>query len=179
MAMRLYKYCLVSALTLLFSFAGLQGQSVTFTATEITCHGAADGTMKMTLSGGTSSYWYVYMNLTNPAESDSVGPTNISEYTFMNLPPDDLLVFYVRDVATGSYVGSYIKTYADKAELLASLSRTNVACFGGNTGTITISGATGGSGSIRLYNQRMDEFSEYRKFQRTNSGILQCSDTGP
>jgi gliding motility-associated-like protein len=143
--MRLKYFCLYIAFLVSGSLA-LQAQSVSFTRTEITCHGANDATMKMTRTGGASTYWYVYLNLTNPAQSDSVGPTNSTEYTFIGLPSDDLLVFYVRDNATGMYIGSLLTSFTDKVALSATVNKTNVTCFGASTGTITISSPAGGSG---------------------------------
>lgn len=146
MANRIFKYSLVTAVLLLSSVVMLRAQSVRFTRTEITCHGASDATMKMERLSGTSTYWFVYLNLTDPSKSDSVGPTANIEYTFTNLPPDDLLVFYVRDASTGLYLGSLLTSFADKAALSANVTSTNISCFGALTGTITINGAAGGSG---------------------------------
>src|SRR5512133_3121249 len=146
MANRLFKYSLVTAVLLFSSVVMLSAQSVKFTRTEITCNGAADGTMKLERLSGTSSYWFVYLNLTDPSKSDSVGPTTNLDYTFTNLPPVDLLVFYVRDASTGLYIGSLLTSFVDKTALSATVSNTNITCFGALTGTITISGAAGGSG---------------------------------
>ena len=146
MAMRLYKYCLVPVLILFLSFTGLIAQSVVFTPSFITCHGAADASMKIELTGGSSTYYLVYINLTNPALSDSIGPTSNATYTFLNIPPANLCVFYVRDIASGDYIDTYVINFVDPAELFANVSSTNINCFGAANGTITISGFTGGSG---------------------------------
>ncbi len=146
MAIRLYKHCLVAASLLLMTLAGLNAQTVTFTPTQVTCNGAADATMKMDLTGGTSTYWYVCYNMAFPALSDSIGPTTISTYTFTNLSPNILYVFYVRDDATGDYVNFLGTIFSQPNVLNASVTSTNVTCYGGSTGTITIGGASGGSG---------------------------------
>ncbi len=146
MAMRLYKYCLFAAAILLLSFQGLKAQTVTFTPTNITCFGAADATMKMEITGGTSNYWYVCLNVTFPAQSDSFGPTTLSQYTFTNLNPGDLYLFYVRDDVSGDYVDSRALTFAQPAVLNATVTPTPVSCFGGTNGVITFSSPSGGSG---------------------------------
>lgn len=58
MAIRIYKHVLVSALVFIFSFAEIWSQTVTFSQTNITCNGSTDGSITMTLSGGSSSYRY-------------------------------------------------------------------------------------------------------------------------
>ncbi len=146
MAMRIYKYCLVAVATV-FLFGGVKAQSVTFTPTNVTCNGAADATMKMDLTGGTSTYWYVCLNVAFPALSDSIGPTTDATHTFTNLSPGQLYLFYVRDNVSGDYVGVQTIVFTQPAVLNATVSSTNVTCFGGNNGSITFSGATGGSGA--------------------------------
>ena len=148
MAMRFHKYCLVPVMALLLSFTGLKAQTVVFTPDSISCHGAADASMKIELTGGTSTYYLVYINLTNPSLSDSIGPTSNATYTFLNIPPANLCIFYVRDITSGDYIDQYLINFDDKEELFANVSSTNINCFGASNGTITIGGATGGSGQF-------------------------------
>jgi gliding motility-associated-like protein len=141
-----YKYFLAPALFLLFSFAGLRSQTVTFTKTNVTCNGSADGTITATLSGGSSSYRYVYYKTFDPSESDSFGPTSSLSHTFTNLDPDYYTIF-VRDLGSGNVLDFNTLEITQPAVLNATLSSTNLSCFGGGTGTITISSPSGGSGT--------------------------------
>ncbi|MBN1414114.1 MAG: hypothetical protein JW973_03345, partial [Bacteroidales bacterium] len=146
MAMRLYKYCLASAAILLISISGLKAQTVSFTPTNVTCYGADDATMQIDITGGTSTYWYVCYYVSNPSESDSIGPTTQSSYTFTDLLPNTLYLFYVRDNVSGDFVGAQTNIFSQPDVLNATVSSTNVYCSGANTGTITISNPTGGHG---------------------------------
>ena len=74
MVIRMYKYFLVTVWLVLAPVAAIQAQTVTFTSTNVTCNGGSDGTITITLSGGTSQYRYVYYKFFDPSDSDSVGP---------------------------------------------------------------------------------------------------------
>jgi gliding motility-associated-like protein len=147
MATRLYKYCLFSAILLLISLAGLKAQTVIFTPTNVTCFGAADATMKIDITGGSSTYWYVCYNITVPSLSDSIGPTAQPSYTFTNLNPAQLYLFYVRDNVTGDYVDAISRVFTQPAVLNATVTSVNATCYGTATGSITISSPSGGSGA--------------------------------
>ena len=146
MAIRIYKHYLVSALVFIFSFASLWSQTVTFTQTNVTCNGASDGTITMTLSGGSSSYRYVIYKFFDPSVSDSFGPTGNLSHVFTGLDPDWYSVF-VRDITTDAVLGLATLQITQPAVLNATVNSTNVTCYNGNNGTITISGPTGGSGA--------------------------------
>jgi len=146
MVIRIYKYCLLPALVLLFSLAGLQAQTVTFTKTNVTCYGGSDGTITMTLSGGSSQYRYVIYKFFDPSQSDSFGPTPNLNHTFAGLDPDWYSVF-VRDVNTDVVLGLATLQITEPAILNATVTSTNVTCFGGSNGSITISSPSGGSGA--------------------------------
>jgi gliding motility-associated-like protein len=148
MKLGFYKYALLSASLILLSVTGLKAQTVTFTPTNVTCFGAADAKMKIDVVGGTSNYRYICLNLEDLAKSDSFGPTTQLSYTFLNRKPGpgQGYLFMVRDLSTGLTIGAQLYEFSQPAVLNASYTSTNVACFGSSTGTITISGATGGSG---------------------------------
>jgi len=141
MAMRLYKYWLVSAAALLLSFSSLNAQTVTFTQTNVTCNGGSDGTITLTLSGGTSSYRYVIYNAINTAESDSFGPTADLSHVFTGIDASipNLYSVYVRDLVTDVILGFSTLQITEPGVLNATVNSTNVTCFGGSNGTITIS----------------------------------------
>jgi hypothetical protein len=103
------------------SIQGLKAQTVTFTPTNVTCNGAADATMKIEISGGISNYWYVCLNIPFPAQSDSIGPTTLAEYTFTNLNPGQLYLFYVRDDVSGDYVAAQTYIFTEPAVLNATV----------------------------------------------------------
>jgi gliding motility-associated-like protein len=145
MAIRIYKNILVSALVLIFSFAELRSQTVTFSQTNITCNGSSDGSITMTLSGGSSSYRYIIYKFFDPSASDSFGPTANLNHTFAGLANDWYSVF-VRDIVTDAVLGLATLHITQPAVLNATVGFTNVNCFGGNNGTITISAPSGGSG---------------------------------
>jgi len=146
MAIRNFKYCLVWALVMVVSVASLRSQTVTFTKKDITCFGSSNGELTATLSGGTASYRYVWYKTLDPAVADSFGPTNNLSHTFTGFDPD-FYTLYVRDLDADAVLDFNTIQINQPAILAASVTSTNATCFGSSNGTITISGATGGSGS--------------------------------
>ncbi|MDP2334874.1 MAG: hypothetical protein Q8N05_00190, partial [Bacteroidota bacterium] len=113
--------------------------SATTISTRETYSGAADGTVTLSAaSGGSGVYEYSLDGATWQAGS-----------IFNNLKPG-LYDLYLRDAAA---IGCMLKLPTVeilKGESLnAGITQTNVNCFGGNDGTLTISNATGGSGSYQ------------------------------
>jgi len=121
-------------------------QTVTFTKNDVTCNGGSDGDITLTLSGGTSSYRYVIYETFEPSISDSFGPTTNLSHTFSGLDANVYTVF-VRDVGTGNVLAFNTLIVNEPGVLTGTVSQANVSCFGGLTGSITISSPTGGSGS--------------------------------
>lgn len=146
MANRIFNYSMVCILAMLLASAGLTAQTITFTKQNVTCNGGSNGSITMTLSGGSSSYRYVYYKTFMPSVSDSFGPTNNLNYTFTDLDPDYYTVF-VRDVITDNVIDFNTMQITQPAVLNATVTSANISCFGANNGTITISSATGGSGA--------------------------------
>ena len=103
-------------------------------STEVTCYGGADGTITVgTMSGGSGNYEY------------SLDNTNFTtSTTFTDLEAGNYTIF-VKD-ENGCSLQKTISVTQPVA-LTATLNKTNIACYGENTGNITISGAQGGHGN--------------------------------
>ncbi|SDS08020.1 LamG-like jellyroll fold domain-containing protein [Gramella sp. MAR_2010_147] len=102
------------------------------TSTATTCFDGSDGSITVgTMTGGTAPYLY------------SIDNTNFqSETTFNNLPAGDYTIF-VKDANNCSL---QIETTITEPEVLSgTLSKTDVKCFEGSDGTISISNASGGT----------------------------------
>jgi len=113
--------------------------SATITSTDITCHGANDGTISVTNpAGGYGTYHY----------SINGGITWQGFGNYTSLAPDTYEV-RIRDAANPSceIILNNAVTIAEPDILSATISSTNVSCFGGGDGSITINNATGGSGT--------------------------------
>ncbi len=109
----------------------------------ITCFGNSDGAAKVIVTGGTPDagiyyyQWYFDSGLTNP-----MAGKNTDEITGM---PAGKYWIKITDYNNCWTSGSI--NIPQAGALNATLSRTNVTCFGGADGTITVSGSTGGSGA--------------------------------
>ena len=136
---------LISLLVLFCSGTGLKSQTVNFTKTNVTCNGADDGTLTATITGGTSTYYYVYYKTFLPSVADSFGPTTTLNHTFTSLEPDYYTI-YVRDVVTQNVLDFNTIQITQPAVLNATVNSTPVTCFGGSTGSISITSPSGGSG---------------------------------
>jgi len=149
MAIRKFKYQMVWLLAMLFVFAGIDAQTITFTHKNVTCNGGSDGEITVTITGGASTYRYVYYKTFMPSESDSFGPTTNLSHTFTGFGPDYYTVF-VRDVITDNVLDFNTIQVTQPAVLSATVASTNINCFNANNGTITISSPTGGSGAYEF-----------------------------
>ncbi|MFZ2339142.1 MAG: PKD-like domain-containing protein [Bacteroidales bacterium] len=112
--------------------------TATVTRTDVTCFGANNGTISITNpSGGYGTYQY----------SIDGGLTWQGFGTFSNLEPGTYDI-RIRDAANnGCIVTLNPELISEPAVLSATINSANVSCFGGNDGTITITGATGGYGT--------------------------------
>jgi large repetitive protein len=104
------------------------------TSTPSSCFGASDGTATAgTVSGGNGDYLY------------SIDNTNFgTSTTFEGLPAGTHTIF-VKD-SKGCSLQKTV-TVTEPAVLNATVARTNVSCFEGNDGKITITNPTGGNGN--------------------------------
>ncbi|HVN59277.1 MAG TPA: PKD domain-containing protein [Bacteroidales bacterium] len=113
--------------------------NATVTPTMVTCFGASDGIITISSpTGGYGTYQY----------SVNGGTTWQGSGTFMSLAPANYNV-QIRDASHNACVITLNAALAitQPTVLNASISSTNVTCFGGNDGTLTISGPTGGYGT--------------------------------
>ena len=123
------KKLLLAALTV-FSL-GVVAQSLTVTAsiTDVSCYGAADGSIILNVSGGTPPYTYAwnYFGATAP------GITSLYPWTYS---------VTVHDAANDSVVDAF--TISEPPVMVVSETHTNGICFGGPTASIMIT-ASGGT----------------------------------
>ena len=109
--------------------------SFTTAQTNINCFGASTGSITVTGSGGTGTLQY----------SDNNGTSYQLSNFFSNLPSGNYTVI-VKD-ANGCLSPSKIITITQPAAALTSSisAQTNVKCFGGSTGSVTVAAAGGTS----------------------------------
>ena len=112
--------------------------SATGGATDITCHGANDGSIDLTISGGTPGYTYAWNNGLSAGTSHS----NLSAG------------IYRLSVTDGNQCEEFFSyTITDPDVLTVSAgSVTNVSCFGGNDGALTVNVLGGTSSYSYLWN---------------------------
>ncbi|TBW30375.1 LamG-like jellyroll fold domain-containing protein [Gramella sp. KN1008] len=107
------------------------------TSTEATCFGGNDGTITVgNMSGGNGNYQY------------SLDNTNFTtSTTFTGLSAGNYTIF-VKDEKNCALQKSV--SVSQPIELSASISKTNVSCYDGNDGTISLSQVTGGHGNYEF-----------------------------
>ena len=113
----------------LFTVSGSNGITVTFVETDITCNGQANGSINLTVSGGSGNYSYSWSNGATTQDISSLSP---GTYTVS-----------VTDVSTGC--SSFLSfTITQPTGFNGFVDITHVSCNGGNNGAIdlTIFGAT-------------------------------------
>jgi hypothetical protein len=110
--------------------------------TDVTCFGALDGRIVISNpTGGSGTYLFSINGGTSWQGSGTFGNLAIGTYDIR-----------IRDGANASCIITLNSALVinQPAALSASIQSTNVTCFGGNDGTITISGATGGYGTYEF-----------------------------
>ncbi len=116
--------------------------SATVSLTMVTCNGANDGVITVSSpAGGYGNYQYSLNGMTWQGSG-----------TFSGVAPATYNVS-IRDAVNTSCVmplGAYMIT--EPATLAAVISSTNVTCYGGNDGTITISSPNGRIRHISVHN---------------------------
>lgn len=107
---------------------------------DISCYAANDGSINITVSGGTGNYTYTWTKGTTPyAVTEDV----------VNLSPDTYTVSVTDANSCGPKTATFIIT--EPPLLVVSLvSQTNVLCYGASTGAITVNviGGTPASGYV-------------------------------
>jgi PKD repeat protein len=102
-----------------------------FNGRDISCFGASDGRVEAVVTGGTGSYSYNWYS--DPAMTISIGQVTA---VALNLSAGTYYV-RVRDINNCTTSGSI--TLNQPVALDASITaQTNVVCFGGNTGSVTV-----------------------------------------
>ena len=112
-----------------------QPPSLSLTGTNLICYNVATGAVDMTISGGTAPFgiaWTGPNGFTSPTEDIS----GLNEGYYAVAVTD----------SKGCLATANI-TLTQPPVLNAAYTSTNVTCFNANDGTITISGATGGTGT--------------------------------
>ncbi|MCW5908740.1 MAG: gliding motility-associated C-terminal domain-containing protein [Chitinophagales bacterium] len=121
--------------TVTASYQVTQNAGVAFTqsSTNVTCFGANDGTATITITGGTPPYQY---NWNGTGNTPNASLSNLGAGT-VNVTITD-----ANCSATATF------TITEPPALTVALqNQTNVTCFGGNNGSLTVS-ASGGSGTF-------------------------------
>ncbi len=98
-------------------------------ATDVTCNGANNGSVNLTLTGGTLPYIYTW------------APGGATTEDITGLGPNTYSVT-AQDANGCSFTGN--ATVAEPAALVASIQGTDVSCFGGNNGAADLT-VTGGN----------------------------------
>jgi hypothetical protein len=106
------------------------GPTITKTQTNVACNGGNTGSITLTVSGGTTPYTYLW---SNGATTQNLTGLTAGTYSVT-----------VTDV-TGC-VGTTSATITQPAGINLDFTKTNIACFGGLTGSIDLI-VSGGSGS--------------------------------
>ncbi|MES2798567.1 MAG: hypothetical protein V4638_01005, partial [Bacteroidota bacterium] len=97
-------------------------------ATNVTCFGAANGSINLTVTGGAAPTGYVWSNGPTTQDIASLAPGSYS----------------VTVTDANGCTGILTQAITQPALLTSSItSQTNVACFGASTGSVTVAGAGG------------------------------------
>ncbi len=107
--------------------------SIVSTPTVVSCNGLNNGSIDVTVAGGTTPYSYTWNDNENTKDRTGLASGN---YTLT-----------VTD-ANLCTAGSGPQTITEPAVISATVASTNVSCFGGNSGSITLSNVAGGNGSF-------------------------------
>lgn len=105
--------------------------SLSETHVNVSCHGGSDGSIDLTVSAGTSPYSYSWND--GPTTEDRSG---LAAGTY-NVTVTD---------ANGCTASTGV-TITEPTAIAASTSKTDVSCFGGSNGSITVT-ASGGTGTL-------------------------------
>ena len=97
--------------------------SVTNTNTNINCFGSSTGSITANPSGGTAPYTYIWT------------PGNITTQTISNLPIGS---YTVQVTDSKGCIKNATSTLTQSPALTATNSTTDVSCFGGNNGTVSV-----------------------------------------
>ena len=142
--------------------------SATVNSTDVTCNGAANGTITITNPlGGYGTYAYTVNG----------GASWQSSGNFTNLAPGTYNV-RIRDAANTACVITLNAALliTQPPVLSATVTSTNVTCNGANDGTITITNPLGGYGTYEYSVNGGTAWQASGNFTVADTGVLQCSD---
>ncbi len=131
--------------------------SFSTTQTDATCNAASDGTITVTAAGGTSPYQYSKDNGTTFQASNSLTGLVAGSYSIL-----------VKD-ANGCTTSATSVTINQPTAVTSSTVTTDVACNGGNNGSITVTGS-GGSGTYTYSNDNGATFQASNVFNGLIAG---------
>ncbi|MBW8050712.1 MAG: T9SS type A sorting domain-containing protein [Cytophagales bacterium] len=106
------------------------GTALTYVFTDVTCNGDSDGSINLTVSGGTPPFTYSWSNGANTEDISSL-PANAYTVTVTD---------------SNNCITSETVTINEPAAIITSISSTGVSCNGSNDGSATVS-ASGGTGA--------------------------------
>ena len=147
----------VETFTITVPGAGID--SVVVTSTPASC-GASDGSVLATVYGGTSPYFYIWLN----SNLDSIGTTNV-----MNNVPAGTYISGVRDVMGCNESGGNF-VYNIGSPIPTDISSTDVTCGDSSDGIVSVS-VTGGTPPYSYSWQEIDSGNLYSG--QTVSGVPQ------
>ena len=124
--------------------------SFTTSKTDVSCFGGNNGSITITASGGTAPYQFSRNNGTT-----FVSGTN--PFTFINRPAGNNNIV-VRDVNGCTTTATLVTITQPAAALSFTTTQSNVTCFGGNDGSITVT-ASGGTGPYQFSNNNGTSYS--------------------
>jgi gliding motility-associated-like protein len=113
-----------------------QALSISLSPTDVTCNGANNGTINLTVNGGTQPYSYLWSNGAITEDVSALGAG----------------IFNVTVTDANGCTASGSSTINQPVVLSASVIGTNVSCFGGNNGAADLSASGGNPGYTYLWN---------------------------
>ena len=104
---------------------------------DVLCNGESTGSISIDVSGAIAPYTFVWTNSTGTQVSIVEDPVNL---------PADTYSLLVTDANSCTFSFPDVATISEPPALVATLSKTDITCFGDGDGSITVS-ASGGTGA--------------------------------
>lgn len=120
--------CVATATT---TIANISGATVSLSATAVACNGSSNGTATCTANGGTAPLTYTWL----PTGGNSAIASGLSAGVYTATVTDNL-----------GCISSNTITIGQPSVITATLTSSNILCFGGSSGSI-IANANGGAGA--------------------------------
>lgn len=148
-SMKIFRNSLFTILVILSSVISLRAQDITITdvtTTPVSCGGGSDGTITVTVTGGTGPYTYLLVRGGVPVEN--AGPIPSQTYTFTGHIKYSNYIIIVSDKSkpVGNDINFATIDGPDPISITTALS-TDITCNNANNGTITVE-ATGEQGDF-------------------------------